>query len=466
MAATDGDVPRHSVEVLTFRSVKRARDIFLTEGGPPTDPHDDARAAKMACKRHAEYKSALHMPSTVGARAGAATDGAKGGAAAAAPMLMLTGGDKGSKLVGGGKGKASAAAPAPTNTSMALVKQAAKDRALALKAPTMPKPKWHPQWKLMRVISGHLGWVRCVTVDPANQWFVTGSADRTIKIWDMASGTLKLTLTGHISTVRGLAVSPRHPYLFSAGEDKQVKNWDLETNKVIRHYHGHLSAVYTLALHPTLDVIMTGGRDATVRVWDMRTKSQVHCFVGHTNTVASILTRKTDPQVISGSHDSTIRLWDLAAGRSMCTLTNHKKSVRALVAHPKENTFTSASPDNIKQWYLPEAKFIQNLSGHSAVVNTMACNADGVLVSGADNGSMSFWDHRTGYRFQQQETIVQPGSLDSEAGIFDMTFDMSGSRLITCEADKTIKMWKEDPESSEQSHPVDWKPHLIKKVRF
>jgi pleiotropic regulator 1 len=108
------------------------------------------------------------------------------------------------------------------------------------------------------------------------------------------------------------------------------------------------------------------------------------------------------------------------------------------------NTFTSASPDNIKQWYLPEAKFIQNLS---AVVNTMACNADGVLVSGADNGSMSFWDHRTGYRFQQQETIVQPGSLDSEAGIFAMTFDKSGSRLITAEADKTIKIWKEDPES-------------------
>lgn len=43
------------------------------------------------------------------------------------------------------------------------------------------------------------------------------------QIWDLASGTLKLTLTGHISAVRGLAVSPRHPYLFSAAEDKMVK---------------------------------------------------------------------------------------------------------------------------------------------------------------------------------------------------------------------------------------------------
>lgn len=82
------------------------------------------------------------------------------------------------------------------------------------------KPTYHPPWKLVRVISGHLGWVRSVAVEPGNQWFATGAGDRVIKIWDLASGELKLSLTGHISTVRGLAVSPRHPYLFSCGEDK------------------------------------------------------------------------------------------------------------------------------------------------------------------------------------------------------------------------------------------------------
>lgn len=47
----------------------------------------------------------------------------------------------------------------------------------------MPKPKWHPPWKLYRVISGHLGWVRCVTVEPGNEWFATGAADRVIKVF-------------------------------------------------------------------------------------------------------------------------------------------------------------------------------------------------------------------------------------------------------------------------------------------
>ena len=94
-------------------------------------------------------------------------------------------------------------------------------KALALHKTTRTiKPTYHSQWKLVRVISGHLGWVRSVAVEPGNKWFATGAGDRVIKIWDLASGELKLSLTGHISTVRGLAVSPRHPYLFSCGEDK------------------------------------------------------------------------------------------------------------------------------------------------------------------------------------------------------------------------------------------------------
>eukprot|EP00600_Ochromonadales_sp_CCMP1393_P015145 CAMPEP_0175024364 /NCGR_PEP_ID=MMETSP0005-20121125/16413_1 /TAXON_ID=420556 /ORGANISM="Ochromonas sp., Strain CCMP1393" /LENGTH=451 /DNA_ID=CAMNT_0016282883 /DNA_START=122 /DNA_END=1474 /DNA_ORIENTATION=+ len=325
----------------------------------------------------------------------------------------------------------------------------------------VPVPQWHASWELSAVVSGHLGWVRSIAFDPSNEWFVTGSVDRTIKVWDFAKccagaeGGLKLTLTGHIHAVRGLAVSPRHPYMFSAGEDKLVKCWDLEYNKVIRHYHGHLSGVFCLDIHPVLDILFTGGRDSVCRVWDMRTKHQIHVLGGHTNAVSSILTNGVDPQVVTGSHDSTIKLWDLAAGKSMTTLTQHKKAVRSLAGNPREFTFLSGGTDNVKKWQARDGTFLKNFSGHNSPINAVAVNEDGVAVSCGDNGSLHFWDYETGYCFQKSNTIVQPGSLDAESGIYAARFDLSGSRLVTCEADKTIKIWKENPASTEESDPID-----------
>lgn len=330
-------------------------------------------------------------------------------------------------------------------------------------ATTIPTPKWHAPWKLSAVLSSHLGWVRSVAFDPHNTLFATGGNDRVIKIFDLAKAcvasqdALKITLTGHISPVRGLAFSERHPYLFSAGEDKLVKCWDLETNQVIRHYHGHLSGVFALKLHPTLDLLVTGGRDAVARVWDMRTKHQVHCLTGHDNTVGALLTKGTDPQIVTGSYDSTIKLWDLAAGKCMTTLTHHKKSVRALAMPSFENTFISGAADSLKKWVGSDGRFIKSFTGHKGVINALAVNDDGVLLSGADDGSMNFWDYSTGHCFQQSTTMAQPGSLDAENGIFAAEFDLTGTRLITCEADKTIKIWKEDEQASELSHPIDMK---------
>ncbi len=163
-----------------------------------------------------------------------------------------------------------------------------------------------------------------------------------------------------------------------------------------------------------------------------------------------------EQQVVTGSHDSRIKLWDLAAGKCAVTLTNHKKSVRSLVFHRKEYSFASGAPDNIKVWQCPEGRFLRNLSGHNAIVNSLALNEDNVLVSGADNGSVRLWDWKTGHSFQSLNALAQPGSLESEAGVLGMSFDLTGSRLVTCEADKTIKVWREDPEASEETHPVVW----------
>ncbi len=132
--------------------------------------------------------------------------------------------------------------------------------------------------------------------------------------------------------------------------------------------------------------------------------------------------------------------------------------------HPTQFAMATASPDNVKIWGFPEGKFLRNLSGHNTIIHSLTLNADNVLVSGGDNGSLYLWDWNTGYNFQKIQTQVQPGSLESEAGIFGLAFDQTGSRLITAECDKSIKIYKEDENASPETHPiVDWKPQLYQK---
>ncbi|CCD25057.1 mRNA splicing protein PRP46 NDAI_0E02400 [Naumovozyma dairenensis CBS 421] len=325
------------------------------------------------------------------------------------------------------------------------------------------RPEWHAPWKLKRVINGHLGWVRCVAVDPIdNEWFVTGSNDATIKIWDLAKGHLKLTLAGHAMTVRDIAISERHPYMFSASEDKLVKCWDLEKNTAIRDYHGHLSGVHSVDIHPTLDLIATAGRDSVVRLWDIRARVSVMTLIGHKSPINKVHCLPVDPQIVSCSTDATIRLWDIIAGKSRKVLTHHKKSVRDMSFHPREFSMVSASTDDIRSWRLPEGALLTNFNSEkSGIINSLSVNQDNVLCAGGDNGTLSFYDYKSGHKYQTLATKEIPGSLGSERGILCSTFDQTGLRLITGETDKSIKIWHQDDIATPETNPgLPWNPKL------
>ncbi|OVA00226.1 WD40 repeat [Macleaya cordata] len=478
-------VEPQSLKKLSFKSLKRALDLFSPVHGHYAPPDPESKKIRISYKLNSEYgvvvkKNLSHLSGhhQVSSSVSQDQEAQQNSKSAAKVELSLSGSEGCSGDMQKGlqtalvvppsmqlKGLNDTGVPFKSTPGIPMSSPGSSDRTTSTSAlmemipSKWPRPVWHAPWKNYRVISGHLGWVRSIAFAPSNTWFCTGSADRTIKIWDVGSGRLKLTLTGHVEQVRGLAVSKQHTYMFSAGDDKQVKCWDLEHNKVIRSYHGHLSGVYCLALHPTLDVVLTGGRDSVCRVWDIRSKAQIHALSGHDNTVCSVFTRPTDPQVVTGSHDKTIKFWDLRYGKTMVTLTHHKNSVRAMALHPKEHSFASASSDNIKKFNLPKGEFLHNmLSQQKTIINAATVNEDGVMATAGDDGSLWFWDWKSGHNFQQSRTIVQPGSLDSEACIYALSYDLTGSRLVTCEADKTIKMWKEDKNATPETHPLNYKP--------
>lgn len=319
-------------------------------------------------------------------------------------------------------------------------------------------PRRQPSnWKPLRILAGaHQGWVRSVAVDPGtNLWFVLGLTDAQIKVWDLASGDVRATISGHIMAVRSLVVSKKYPYLFSGSEDKTLRCWDLEkTNSTsgcqIRSYHGHVGGVYALALHPELDVLFSSGRDSAVRVWDVRSRVQAMALTGHSGDVTALFAQTGDPQVVLAGMDGTIRLWDLRNQKCALTLAQHSKGIRLLVKHPHELTMVSAdATGTINQWVLPGGQLLNRLvtpesAQHDTnIINTLAINPDtNDLFAGYGDGRMNFYDYESGEVMQQTKTKPTEGTPSST--IYASTFDMLGMRLITCENDKSIKIWSQE----------------------
>src|SRR5437773_5729762 len=81
---------------------------------------------------------------------------------------------------------------------------------------------------------GHHGSVMAVTFSPDGKLLASSSRDKTIKLWDVATGALIRTLTEHTADVYDVAFSPNGNLLASAGADKTIKLWDAHSGKVVR----------------------------------------------------------------------------------------------------------------------------------------------------------------------------------------------------------------------------------------
>ncbi|KAL0241768.1 hypothetical protein GEMRC1_007003 [Eukaryota sp. GEM-RC1] len=350
--------------------------------------------------------------------------------------------------------------PAPSAPSFASVDQSTALSLVGRSSTSLTKlnePKWHPPYKLYKVLASHAGVVNSVCMDPSNEFFSTGSGDCTIKLWDLASGKVKLTLTSHSSPVRALTTDARWPYLFSSSDDKQIFVHDLASlnNAKVRSFFGHSSTVTHLTLHPTLPILFSGGRDKSIKVWDIRSPKPVLSLTGHLDSIAGIAAESAEPQLITSSFDFTIKLWDLKMARCISTLTHHSKPPRIAI-HPVHYSFASADSTVVKTWRLPEGKLLNNVRDHSgSVINKIVLSDDDVMIGATNDGRLFCWDYLSGHNFQQIN-VDFPGSSLGETTIKDIVFDQSQSRLIAGCGDHTVKLFKID--DGVEPTVIDWTP--------
>ena len=157
-------------------------------------------------------------------------------------------------------------------------------------------------------------------ITPDLRQAVSASRDRTLKVWDLASGALqRTTLVGHGAVA--VAITPDGRQAVSASDDGTLKVWDLVSGGVKRTVEGHSGEVTAVAITPDGGQAVSGSSDHTLKVWDLASGSLEGTLRGHAGVVTALAITPDGRQAVSASEDRTLKVWDLATGAVVATFT-------------------------------------------------------------------------------------------------------------------------------------------------
>jgi WD40 repeat protein/serine/threonine protein kinase len=300
--------------------------------------------------------------------------------------------------------------------------------------------EWRAADAQVLALTGHTDRVRSATFSPDGRRILTGSYDKTARVWDAGSGRQMMVLAGHTDRVTSAAFSPDGRRVATGSADNTARIWDSSTGREITLLRGHTERVLSVAFSPDSRFVVTGSMDKTARIWDAATGQQIRVLTGPTELLATVAFSPDGRRIVAACYDQTARVWDASTGRQITSLEGHTDRLLSSAAFsPDGRRIVTASYDKTARiWDAETGQQITTLRGHTDRLTWASFSPDGHrIVTAAIDKTVRIWDAETG----QQSMLV---SGNAEMTVM-AAFSPDGRRIVTASYDKTARIWNAAP---------------------
>ncbi|MEO0458881.1 MAG: DnaJ domain-containing protein [Cyanobacteria bacterium P01_A01_bin.114] len=313
-------------------------------------------------------------------------------------------------------------------------------KASAATTDSSPSKSGSLAWQCTQTLTSHTERVATVAIARDGKKLISGSYDKTLKLWHAETGRLLKTLSGHTQAVHCLAISWDGKCVASGSADKTIKIWDVRTGRLLQSlgglFSGHTDTVTALAFSPNGKVLASTSLDRTVRLWDLKSGKAIY---GLKNATAPILTlaMSWDGKTMAyGGKGNLLSLCRTKTGKLMQSFPIHSQPCLS-VALSRQSTFLAAgSSAEILLWDRHHQNKMSTLKGHAKPVSALAFSADSqMLVSGSHDKTLKLWSTHTG-----ENINTLRGHQDA---IYSIAYSLDSKRIVSGSADKTIKIWQQ-----------------------